>query len=161
MQFGNLLVRSGPHRILVPGENVAGIEPAADLGLAAMPWQEARRRGWSLVFDTRRLLGAASGGLAGVVVHWHARDGGRQAVLCVDAVEGLSEDNDRTLLQPRLPRALRPLFSGVVHDGDGGFRLQLRRDAALPLDQPGQRRHLARAILGALPPPAHRGHPPP
>jgi hypothetical protein len=152
MRFGHLGVRCGPYRILIPGENIAAIDEGADHGFAAVSIHEARRQGWPLVMDTRVLLGLepARSDAATIDIQWHSNDGQRQAVLRVDAVDGLRHDDDDGVLKlPRVPSLVRDVFDGLVRDGADGFLLQLRQDVRPPLDTMCHRCRFVRAVLGA------------
>jgi hypothetical protein len=155
MQFGQLRVRCGPYTILIPGENVGAIDPAADLAPLDVSVRIARRHGFTLVLDARRLLDLdpRPQGAPRVNIHWHSLDDTSRAVLAVDGVDGLRySDTDDLLALPRVPARMRRLFAGVVADGDGKFLLQLRRDVSPRLDSRAARLRFARAISGALPP---------
>ena len=155
MRFGHLLVRCGPYRILVPGDNIVAIDEVADVELASISIHQAVQLGWPLVMDTRVLLGLnpPAKGVARVNIQWRSRDGNRRAVLGVDGVDGLRYSDDADVLKlPRVPANVRELFDGVVRDGDG-FMLQLRTDVSPLLDTMIRRIRFVRAVLGALPPP--------
>jgi hypothetical protein len=155
MPFGHLGVRCGPYRILIPGENIAAINEVSGDELAPISIHQARRRGWPLVMDARILLGLdpAGKGASSIDIQWHSNDGQRQAVLRVDAVDGLRhDDGDGVLKLPRVPATVRGLFDGLVRDGSDGFLLQLRRDVTPPLDTADHRSRFARAVLGARAP---------
>jgi hypothetical protein len=154
MRFGHLLVRCGPYRILVPGDNVAAIDEVSDLGLAAISIRLARLRRWPLVMDARVLLGIDPVGCAPprVNIYWHSHDDSRRAVLRVDSVDSLRHGDDAEVLKlPRVPMEVRGLFDGLVRDGGHGFLLQLRADVCPALDTTRHRACFVRAILGALP----------
>jgi hypothetical protein len=154
MQFGHLLLRCGPHRILVPGDNVAAIDEVSDLDLAAVSIRQARLHGWPLVMDARVLLGIDAAGRPAprVNVYWHSHDDSRRAVVRVDGVDSLRHGDDADVLKlPRVPIAFRGLFDGLVPDGADGFLLQLRRDVCPALDTARHRACFVRAVLGALP----------
>jgi hypothetical protein len=158
MRYGHLLVRCGPHRILVPGDNIATIEEVSDLAPAAISTRLARRNGWQLVLDARVLLGLdpAASAPPRVNIHWHSRDGARRAVLGVDAVDGLRHGDEADVLTlPRVPRRFRGLFDGLVPDDGGGFLFRLRGDVSQALDSPVRRRRFLRAVMGAAPLPLH------
>jgi hypothetical protein len=153
MRFGHLLVRCGPYRILVPGNNVAAIEEVSDLNLAVVSIHQARRQGWALVMDARILVGIDPAECAAprVNIHWRSSDGSRGAVIGVDGVDGLRHGDDADVLKlPRVPMSFRGLFDGLVRDGEG-FLLRLRNDVGPSLDSPAHRRRFARAVLGASP----------
>jgi hypothetical protein len=155
MRFGHLLVRCGPYRILVPGDNIVAIGEVADLALATIPIRRALQLGWPLVMDTRVLLGLdpTGRGAPRVNIQWRSHDGTRRAVLGVDGVDGLRYSDDADVLKlPRVPLNVRGLFDGLVRDGDG-FLLQLRTDVSPLLDTVTHRTRFVRAVLGALPPP--------
>jgi len=154
MRFGHLLVRCGPHRVLVPGDNVAAIEEMSDLTVTTTSILRARQPGWPLVLDTRILLCFAPADRAAprVAIHWHSSDGSRRAILVVDAVDGLRHDDDVTLPLPRVPLSFRALFDGLVANGGDTFLLRLRNDVRPLLDTFAHRRDFVRAVLGASPP---------
>jgi hypothetical protein len=155
MRFGHLGVRCGPYRILVPGENIAAINEVAGDEFSSISIHQARRLGWPLVMDARVLLGLdpARKGASCIDIQWHSNDGQRQAVLRVDAVDGLRhDDSDDVLRLPRVPATVRGLFDGLVRDGSDGFLLQLRRDVSPPLDTTDRRYRFVRAVLGARAP---------
>jgi hypothetical protein len=155
MRFGHLGVRCGPYRILIPGENIAAINEVSGDEPASISIHQARLRKWPLVMDARVLLGLepASKGAPSIDIQWHSNDGQRQAVLRVDAVDGLRhDDSDDVLNLPRVPATVRGLFDGLVRDGADGFLLQLRRDVSPPLDTADSRHRFARAVLGARAP---------
>jgi len=154
MRFGHLLVRCGPYRILVPGDNVAAIEEVSDFKLASVSIRQARRHGWPLVMDARVLVGIDPAGCASprVNIHWRSHDGSRRAVIGVDGVDGLRHGDDADVLKlPRVPANFRGLFDGLICDGGTGFLLRLRGDVSPALDTDKHRRCFVRAVLGASP----------
>jgi hypothetical protein len=148
MEFGLLHVRCGPYRILVPGDNVLGIDPAPERAPAKLSLHLARQGGLQPVIDARLYLG--SGPLEpGVIVHWRASGREASASLIVDGVEGLRGGYEADVLPlPRVPRLFRLLFDGLVYDSNGGFLLRLRQDAQPVLDDFESRRRFCRAIVG-------------
>ncbi|PZW46991.1 hypothetical protein C8P66_10728 [Humitalea rosea] len=155
MAIGQLRVRCGPYRILVPGETIAAIEPASELRLEPIPLSLARRRGWVPVLDARCLLGLAPATPEErrVNLHWHSLDGRLRAVLGVDGVDGLQQrDAEELLPLPRVPRSFRMMFAGVVLDPPHGLLLQLRDDVGPLLGTVPQRMQFLSAVLGGLPP---------
>ena len=154
MEFGYLHVCCGPYRILVPAENVAGVDPDVMTQLVRVPLRQARRLGWPLVVDARALLGlsAAGSGEPRVNIHWRRTDDTIGAVLVVDRADSLRSGVDADFLPlPRVPRAFHDLFDRLLFD-DGRFMIRLRRDISLRLDDRASRRRFCRAVLGAVPP---------
>ena len=155
MRFGHLLVRCGPHRILVPGDNVAAIEEGSDVLVKSISIRRAMRSGWTMVLDTRILLGLDPTGRASprVHIHWHSHDGRRRAMLGVDGVEGLRHDDDADVLPlPRVPAVFRALFDGLVHGDGDAFLLRLRHDVCPAFDTVSHRRGFVSAMMGASAP---------
>ncbi len=154
MEFSHLHVRCGPYRILVPGENVAGIDPATSHGLVRVPLHRARNQGWPLIIDARLLLGLDPAGPTEprVNIQWRATESALRAVVVVDGVEGLRGGFDAEFLPlPRVPPAFYSLFDGLVYDIDGGFLLRLRQNIQPRLDDAYSRRRFCRAVIGAVP----------
>jgi hypothetical protein len=151
MEFGLLHVRCGPYRILVPGDNVLGIDPPPEQAPAKLSLHQARQKGWPPMIDARLYLGSdpAKTLEPGVIVHWRASGREACASLIVDGVEGLRGGYEADVLPlPRVPRLFRLLFDGLVYDSSGGFLLRLRQDAQPVLDDFDSRRRFCRAIVG-------------
>jgi hypothetical protein len=159
MDFRYLHVRCGPFRILVPGENVAGIDLANEARVARVPLHRARRDGWPLVIDVRAFLGLDAVRLRDtqVNINWHATSSPLRAVLVVDGVEGLRGGFDAEFLPlPRVPPAFQFMFDRLVHDSAGSFLLRLRPDIQPNLADRSNRRRFCRAVVGAMPPSTSR-----
>jgi hypothetical protein len=155
MEFGYLHVRCGPYRILVPGDNVASIDPMPELGAHRPSLRQARALGCALIIDGRTLLGLAVAGPSDprVIIHWTSARFTADAALVVDGVEGLRGGYDAEFLPlPRVPPDFNALFDGLVYEADGAFLLRLRRDARPILDGVNCRRRYCRAVIGAVHP---------
>jgi hypothetical protein len=153
MEFSHLHVRCGPYRILVPGDNVTGVDPANEHPVR-VPLHRARQQGWPLMIDARLLLGLDPAGPTEprVNIQWRATESTLRAVVVVDGVEGLRGGFDAEFLPlPRVPPAFYNLFDGLVYDTDGGFLLRLRQDILPRLDDSYSRRRFCRAVIGAVP----------
>ncbi len=156
MEFRYLHVRCGPYRILLPGENIGGIDPATDVPTARQSFHRARRDGWLPMIDARRLLGVTteSGG-APVHIFWREPDGAVCAILAVDGVEGLRGGFEAEFLPlPRAPLGFHKMFDRLVYDKDGGFLLRLRQNFQPSLGDIRGRRRFLGAITGATRGPA-------
>jgi hypothetical protein len=153
MDFNHLHVRCGPYRILVPGQNVIGINPAGGDNVARIPRRRALDAGLSLMIDARLLLGLEPAARSDpqVHVHWKRSDDELRAVLVVDAVEGLRGGFEAEFLPlPRVPQDFQRLFDGLVANTDDGFLLRLRKDIYPILDKWRDRRRFCRAVIGAV-----------
>jgi hypothetical protein len=155
MEFGYLHVRCGPYRILVPGDNVASIDPMPELGAHRPCLRQARAQGCTLIIDSRTLLGLAAAGPSDprVIVHWALPHFAAHAALVVDGVEGLRGGYDAEFLPlPRVPPDFNTLFDRLVYEAESVFLLRLRRDAQPILNNVTGRRRFCRAVIGAVPP---------
>lgn len=155
MEFGYLNVWCGHYRILVPGENIAGIESETGRRVVRLPLRQARLQGWPLMLQARVLLGLEPAGPTAprVNIHWRRSDDAIRAVLVVDGVDGLRSGSDDDFLPlPIVPRGFHRLFDRLAYDGDGGFLARLRHDVCLAFDDTADRRRFLRALVGAIPP---------
>ena len=147
MNFGYLHVRTGPHRILLPGDLVIKVDPPAPLP-PRLPWTVATRRGaWPILIDSRRILDLPPSDDPDVriVIHWRAAS--TPVRIAFDAVEGLRAGFEREFLPlPRVPLPFERLFDGLIHESDGGFLLRLRRDAQPASPELRDRKRLLRAV---------------
>ena len=152
--FGYLEVGCGPYRILMPAENVGGVDPDFAGRVARLSPRYARRSAWPLVIDARTLLGLGAGSAEpGVNVYWRRTDDTVRAILVVDRVDSLRSGVDGDFLPPPLvPRAFHDMFDLLLVEKDGHFLMRLRQDICLRLDDRASQRRFCRAILGALPP---------
>lgn len=159
MDFRYLHVRCGPYRILLPGENIGGIDPATDAPSAHRSFHRIRRDGWLPMIDSRRLLGLTTDE-AGPQVHifWRQPDGPVCAILAVDGVEGLRGGFEAEFLPlPRAPLGFQRMFDRLVYDGSGGFLLRLRPNFKPELGDVPARRQFLRALTGAIASPFQQG----
>jgi len=131
MEFRYLHVRCGPYRILLPGENIGGIDPATDGTDEAGPQ---------------------------VHIFWRQPDGPVCAILAVDGVEGLRGGFEAEFLPlPRAPLGFQRMFDRLVYDGSGGFLLRLRPNFKPQLGDIPARRQFLRALTGAIASPFQQG----
>lgn len=152
MDFNHLHVRCGPYQILVPGENVVGINPAGGEDVTRTPRRRALGAGLPLMIDVRLLLGLepAAPSEPRVHVHWKRSDCDLRAVFVVDAVDGLRGGFEAEFLPlPRVPQDFQRLFDGLVANANDGFLLRLRKDIYPILDKWRDRRRFCRAVVGA------------
>ena len=155
--LGYLQVCCGPYRILVPTENVSGVDPDFAPKIARSPLRQARRLARPFVIDARVLLGLSSEpDRAGVSVHWRRTDDSVRAVLLVDRVESLRSGVEEDLLPlPRVPRHFHDMFDLLLVERSGQVSMRLRRDVNLRLDDRAGRRRFCRAVLGSALPAEH------
>ena len=142
----------GEWLLLFPAENIAFIEPVRSQ-TRFFAWRHRDHAAPSEpVLDLRQLLGVAKPAPpeSGVTLRWRSTDGARAVNLLVDAVEEIVNCYDGDLIDVRiLPRRLRPLCDQVMNHPSGRLRLRVKPDVRLPLQQPGERRRYARALLAA------------
>jgi hypothetical protein len=152
--FGHLQVCCGPYRILVPVENIGGIESDAACLFAHSPVREARRLERPLVIDARALLGLeAKPEEIGACIYWRRMDDRVRAALLVDRIDSLRSGVEADFLPPPLvPRAFHHMFDLLLIAEDGHFLMRLRQDVSLNLDDRASRRRLSHAIRGVLSP---------
>jgi len=142
----------GEWLMLFPAENIVFIEPVRSQTRFCEWIHRNRATVVEPVLDLRRLLGVPDPRPPenGVTLRWRSTDGARQQTLLVDAVEEIVNCYDSDLIDvPIVPRRLRPLCDQVMNHPSGRLRLRVKPDVRLPLEQPSDRRRLARSLLAS------------